>query len=138
MHIPSDFENRFRSLMAPSEFDEFIESLNEDRVTGIRINSLKTDLPTWNKISPFEIRPIPWSEHGFYIKEDSRPGTHPYYHAGLYYIQEPSAMFPAEVLNAKPGDRVLDLCAAPGGKTVALAAGMKNQGFLLSNDINPK
>lgn len=138
MHIPLDFENKFRNLMTPAEFDEFISSLNEDRVTGLRLNSLKVDLPTWNKISPFETQPVPWSGRGFYLEDDSRPGIHPYYHAGLYYIQEPSAMFPAEVLNAKPGDRVLDLCAAPGGKTVALAAGMKNQGFLLSNDINPK
>lgn len=138
MRIPAEFENKFRNLMDPSEFDEFISALNEERVTGLRINSLKIDLDTWEKITPFEIQPVPWSSCGFYIEDDSRPGTHPYYHAGLYYIQEPSAMFPAEVLAVEPGDRVLDLCAAPGGKTVALAAAMKNQGFLLSNDINPK
>lgn len=138
MRIPTDFENKYRNLMDSSEFDEFICALNEDRVSGLRINSLKVDLQTWNEISPFEMQQVPWSGCGFYIKDDVRPGIHPYYHAGLYYIQEPSAMFPAEVLNAEPGDRVLDLCAAPGGKTVALAASMKNQGFLLSNDINPK
>lgn len=138
MHIPSDFESKFRQLMTPEEYDEFVSALNEERVTALRVNSLKVDMPTWNEISPFKTQPVPWSAYGFYLDDDSRPGTHPYYHAGLYYIQEPSAMFPAEVLNAKPGDRVLDLCAAPGGKTVALAAGMKNQGFLLSNDINPK
>jgi len=138
MHIPLDFENKFRNLMTPDEFDEFISSLNGDRVTGLRLNSLKVDLPEWEKISPFETEPVPWSGCGFYLNDESRPGIHPYYHAGLYYIQEPSAMLPAEVLDARPGDRVLDLCAAPGGKTVALAAGMKNQGFLLSNDINPK
>ena len=138
MNIPPDFASKFRNLMEPSEFDEFISSLNEDRVTGLRINSLKVDSREWNRISPFETRPVPWSDNGFYINDNSRPGTRPYYHAGLYYIQEPSAMFPAEVLDARPGDRVLDLCAAPGGKTVALAAGMENTGFLLSNDINPK
>ncbi|HEY8422247.1 MAG TPA: RsmB/NOP family class I SAM-dependent RNA methyltransferase [Thermoclostridium sp.] len=138
MHIPLDFENKFRNLMTKDEFDEFVSALNEDRAAGLRLNSLKVDLQAWNKISPFEMQPVPWSSCGFYLNDESRPGIHPYYHAGLYYIQEPSAMFPAEVLNAGPGDRVLDLCAAPGGKTVALAAAMKNQGFLLSNDINPK
>lgn len=138
MFIPLDFENKFRNLMTSEEFDEFKSSLNEERVAGLRVNSLKVDLSRWKEISPFETEPVPWSGHGFYINDDSRPGIHPYYHAGLYYIQEPSAMLPAEVLNARPGDRVLDLCAAPGGKTVALAASMKNQGFLLSNDINPK
>lgn len=138
MRIPPDFENKFRNLMSPEEFDEFITALNDDRTAGLRLNGLKADLPAWNRISPFETRPVPWTRYGFYIKDDSRPGIHPYYHAGLYYIQEPSAMFPAEVLKAEPEDRVLDLCAAPGGKTVALAASMKNRGFLLSNDINPK
>lgn len=138
MKIPQDFEKKFRSLMNLSEFDEFISALYEPKVAGMRINRLKVNLSQWHEITPFRTDPVPWTRDGFYLDEDHRPGIHPYYHAGLYYIQEPSAMLPAELLGAEPGDRVLDLCAAPGGKTVRLATDMKNQGFLLSNDINPK
>jgi len=138
MHIPKEFEKKYRKLMSSSEYSDFMTALNNPPVTGLRVNRLKISLTRWNEIAPFGNKPVPWSEDGFYIDGGSRPGAHPYYHAGLYYIQEPSAMFPAETLGAGPGDRVLDLCAAPGGKTVRLAAGMKNQGILLSNDINPK
>jgi 16S rRNA C967 or C1407 C5-methylase (RsmB/RsmF family) len=68
---------------------------------------------------------LPWSQEGVYYKEVERPGKHTYYHAGLYYIQEPSAMAPVELLDVKPGDRVLDLCAAPGGKSTQIAAKLK-------------
>jgi 16S rRNA C967 or C1407 C5-methylase (RsmB/RsmF family) len=75
-------------------------------------------------------------EEGFTYTEDVRPGKHPYYHAGLYYIQEPSAMAPASIMPVKPGDRVLDLCAAPGGKSTQLAAKLQGEGLLVSNDTN--
>lgn len=138
MKLPPDFKKKFQNLMNLSEFDEFISALYEPKVSGLRINRMKVSLSRWSEISPFQTEPVPWAKDGYYVNEDVRPGIHPYYHAGLYYIQEPSAMFPAEVLGAEPGDRVLDLCAAPGGKTVRLATDMKNGGFLLSNDINPK
>ena len=89
-------------------------------------------------MSPFKIEPVPWADGGYYFDEKERPGIHPYYHAGLYYIQEPSAMFPSGLIDAGPDDRVLDLCAAPGGKTVGLAIDMYNKGFILSNDVNLK
>lgn len=138
MNFPIDFEKKFQTLMNLSEYDEFISALHQPRVAGLRINRLKLDLPHWHEISPFQTEPVPWTSDGFYLEEDDHPGIHPYYHAGIYYIQEPSAMLPAHLLSAQPGDRVLDLCAAPGGKTVKLAADMKNQGLLVSNDINPK
>lgn len=121
-----------------SEYDDFISALHQPRVTGLRVNRLKLPVSHWYEITPFPAEPVPWCRDGFYLEEDTRPGIHPYYHAGLYYIQEPSAMLPAELLGAEPGDRVLDLCAAPGGKTARLATDMDNKGFLLSNDINPK
>ena len=80
--------------------------------------------------------PIPWSDDGYYIPESFFPGRHPFYLAGLFYIQEPSAMLPANVLKARPGEHVLDLCAAPGGKTVKIAADMLGKGILIANDIN--
>lgn len=138
MRLPLEFEKKYESLMTPGEYNDFIASLYETKKTALRVNRLKIDIPKWLDISPFKLSPVPWSRDGFYIEQDERPGIHPYYHAGLYYIQEPSAMLPAEVLDAKPGDRVLDLCAAPGGKTVRLAADMENCGLLISNDINPK
>lgn len=138
MNFPNDFKKNLQSLMGLSEFDEFMSALHEPRVSGLRVNRLKLDLSRWHEITPFQTDAVPWSDDGFYLEEDTRPGIHPYYHAGLYYIQEPSAMLPAQLLAVRPGDRVLDLCAAPGGKTVRLAADMGNQGFLLSNDINPK
>lgn len=138
MHIPEEFKKRFGELMNKAEYSDFLEALNANPFTGFRVNGLKVSLSRWNEIAPFGTGLVPWSKDGFYLDGETRPGTHPYYHAGLYYIQEPSAMFPAETLGACPGDRVLDLCAAPGGKTVKIAADMKNQGFLLSNDINPK
>jgi len=138
MKIPSDFKKKFQALMEPWEYDEFISALSCERVTGIRVNRLKVNLAEWYSMSPFKVEPVPWADGGYYLGEEERPGIHPYYHAGLYYIQEPSAMFPPGLLETGPNDRVLDLCAAPGGKTVGLAMDMHNKGFILSNDINPK
>lgn len=138
MRIPLEFEKKYQHLLEPGEYKDFIESFNEPKISGLRVNRLKIDISKWIDISPFQISPVPWSRDGFYLADGERPGIHPYYHAGLYYIQEPSAMLPAEVLDAKPSDKVLDLCAAPGGKTVRIAADMENRGLLVSNDINPK
>ncbi|HEY8499038.1 MAG TPA: RsmB/NOP family class I SAM-dependent RNA methyltransferase [Clostridia bacterium] len=139
MRIPNDFKKRFQELMEPWEYDEFISALSDSgKAAGIRINQLKVILSEWRSMSPFKIEPVPWADGGYYFDEKERPGIHPYYHAGLYYIQEPSAMLPSELLETGQDDRVLDLCAAPGGKTVGLAIAMHNKGFILSNDVNPK
>lgn len=83
------------------------------------------------------MEPVPWEENGFYYTQDG-PGRHPYHEAGVYYIQEPSAMAPAVFLGVQPGERVLDLCAAPGGKTTQIAGKMQGRGLLVSNEINPQ
>ncbi|MCM1190519.1 MAG: RsmF rRNA methyltransferase first C-terminal domain-containing protein [bacterium] len=83
------------------------------------------------------LTPVPWAEDGYYYDPEDRPGRHPCHEAGIYYIQEPSAMLPAELLQVQPGERVLDLCAAPGGKCTQLAAKMDGAGFLLCNEIHP-
>jgi 16S rRNA C967 or C1407 C5-methylase (RsmB/RsmF family)/NOL1/NOP2/fmu family ribosome biogenesis protein len=119
------------------DFHRFLATYDEPRVSGLRANR--------NKISPEALRDrlqflsesVPWTNDGFYFDEAFRPAKHPYYYAGLYYIQEPSAMLPAELLAARPGDRVLDLCAAPGGKSVQLAAQLGREGLLVVNDIHP-
>ena len=88
------------------------------------------------KICPFEITPIPWIDNGFYYDgEKISPAKHPYYFAGLYYLQEPSAMTPANRLPVEPGDKVLDVCAAPGGKATELGAKLQGEGVLIANDI---
>ena len=82
------------------------------------------------------LKTVPWCKEGFYYSVDEKPAKHPYYFAGLYYIQEPSAMSPGAYLPIEPGDKVLDLCAAPGGKSTQIAARMQQEGVLVSNDIS--
>lgn len=136
MKLPVEFLNKMKNLMKENEYEEFLESYNQPRHYGLRVNTLKISVEDFLRISPFVLEPIPWTKDGFYYKEGENPGRHPYYHAGLYYIQEPSAMLPGAVIGAQPGECVLDLCAAPGGKTVQMAAAMKGQGLLVANDIS--
>ncbi|MCM3627209.1 RsmB/NOP family class I SAM-dependent RNA methyltransferase [Paenibacillus glycanilyticus] len=134
-YLPIAFTTKMKSLLG-EEFDRFMSSYEDPRVYGIRINRLKLDAKEWKDISPMgeSVRPIPWAPDGFYYEEGARPGKHPHYHAGLYYIQEPSAMAPVELLDVRPGHRVLDLCAAPGGKSTQIAAKLQGSGVLVSND----
>lgn len=136
MKLPSEFLIKMEKLLGEKEYAKFLESYGQPRHYGLRVNTLKLSVGEFLKISPFRLEPVPWTPDGFYYAEGESPGRHPYYHAGLYYIQEPSAMLPGQVLGALPGERVLDLCAAPGGKTVQIAAAMKGEGLLVANDIN--
>lgn len=136
MKLPYEFLEKMKGLLDDNEYNDFLKSYDMSRFYGLRVNTLKTGVDEFKNISPFELTPIPWTKDGFYYPEGENPGRHPYYHAGLYYIQEPSAMLPGAVMDAKPGDYVLDLCAAPGGKTLQMAADMKGEGLLVANDIN--
>ena len=138
MKLPGEFLDAMRKLMDRAEFEQFVHSLDLENYQGLRVNTLKVGTDKFVKMAPFNLEPVPWCAGGFYFTGECNPGKHPYYHAGLYYIQEPSAMLPAEVLGAKPGERVLDLCAAPGGKTIRLATAMKGKGLLVSNDNSSK
>jgi len=135
VRLPEPFVARMRTLLG-EEFDDWLASYEAPRRYGLRVNTLKTDGESYRMRSPFSagLKPVPWAEAGFYYSEEDRPGKHPHYHAGLYYIQEPSAMAPAELLDARPGQRVLDLCAAPGGKSTQIAAKLNGQGLLVAND----
>lgn len=132
---PKEFLERMRELLG-GEYDAFYASYGNPRFAGIRVNTLKIDPAEFREAAPFELRPIPWCKTGYYVDEQTKPGKHPYYHAGLYYIQEPSAMAPVELLDVAPGERVLDLCAAPGGKSTQIAAKLRGSGMLVTNDIN--
>ena len=135
LRLPEDFVFRMRDLLK-EEYRAFIDSYEDDRVQGLRVNSLKIGVDKFKRISPFSIESVPWSENGFYYSSDERPGRHPYHEAGLYYIQEPSAMAVGELVDPKPGEKVLDLCASPGGKTTHMASKMEQRGLLVSNEIN--
>ncbi|HOV25072.1 MAG TPA: RsmB/NOP family class I SAM-dependent RNA methyltransferase [Pseudobacteroides sp.] len=136
MKLPLEFLEKMKNLLGDEEYRSFMDSFDKPRFYGLRINTLKIKVEDFIKISPFKLTPVPWTKDGFYYSGDYSPGKHPYYNAGLYYIQEPSAMYPGYVADAKPGERILDLCAAPGGKSVQLAAGLDGKGILVSNDIN--
>lgn len=140
--LPADFKEKMKQLLG-EEYEAYLKSFEEPCHNGLRINRLKLDRETWQQISPFSLEPVPWIENGFYYfsdttdaEENSRPSRHPYYYAGLYYLQEPSAMTPANLLPVEPGDLVLDICAAPGGKSTELGAKLQGKGLLFSNDIS--
>ena len=136
INLPTDFTRKMESLLG-TEYHEFIKSYEQAKTSALRVNSLKIDKQSFLSLSPFNLEPVPWSLDGFYYSPDDEPGKHPYHDAGLYYIQEPSAMAVAHLLDAQPGERILDLCAAPGGKSTHIAASMKNTGLLISNEIHP-
>lgn len=135
MELPQIYKDSMKSLLK-DEYDDYIKSFEDKRLYGLRVNNLKISTEDFLKISPFKLKPIPWIDNGFYYEEEDKPAKHPYYFAGLYYIQEPSAMTPANVLPIDEGDTVLDMCAAPGGKSTELAAKLNRTGLLITNDIS--
>lgn len=136
MNLPKAFEEKMKILLG-NEYDAYIACYKEPRYYGLRVNTAKISVDDFLKICPFPVTPIPWIENGFYYDGESvSPAKHPYYFAGLYYLQEPSAMTPANRLPVHPGDKVLDVCAAPGGKATELGAKLEGQGVLVANDIS--
>lgn len=136
MNLPKEYIDNMTNLLG-EEYKEYEACLDKPMFHGIRINTKKISVEDFLEINQFSLTPIPWCENGFYFDEKiDKPSKHPYYYAGLYYIQEPSAMTPAAVLPVDEGDRVLDICAAPGGKSTELAAKLNGTGILVSNDIS--
>ncbi|MBR4192975.1 MAG: RsmB/NOP family class I SAM-dependent RNA methyltransferase [Oscillospiraceae bacterium] len=164
--LPELFCEKMKSLLG-EEYDAFLAALDRPRAVGLRLNPLKVcsdpacrdehrssadkqclSLQTHTGVSKptilnsqfsiFNLSPVPWCPTGFYYDPATRPGLHPCHAAGAYYLQEPSAMAPGELLDPRPGERVLDLCAAPGGKSTQLAGKMAGEGLLVCNEIHPK
>ncbi len=136
--LPEAFEERMRLILG-SEYEAFALSLRNERVQGLRFNTLKAPLEEEEDscAAKFELRPVPWCREGFIYGGNLRPGKHPFHDAGVYYIQEPSAMAAVELMDVRPGEKVLDLCAAPGGKSTQIAAKLEGKGLLISNEIHP-
>ncbi|MGQ9502470.1 MAG: RsmB/NOP family class I SAM-dependent RNA methyltransferase [Anaerolineae bacterium] len=133
--LPAAFVTRMRALLG-TEAEDFLESLSQSPRLGLRVNTLKITLEAFHSISPFSLEPVPWCPEGFLVANGDwvRPSRHPYYAAGLYYLHDPSAMAVAILLDPKPGEYILDLCAAPGGKATHLLARMRNIGLLVANE----
>ncbi|GAB6936062.1 MAG: RsmB/NOP family class I SAM-dependent RNA methyltransferase [Bacillota bacterium] len=137
MELPQSFEERMARWLG-AEYPDFRQALEAESVHGLRANRLKVTPEALAARLPFSLEPVPWAPDGFVYGQGERPSRHPYYFAGLYYLQEPSAMLPATLLDVRPGERVLDLCAAPGGKATQLAAALGGRGLLVVNDVHPK
>lgn len=131
--LPQQFLERMQSQLG-AEYDAFLESLERPRAVALRFNPMKGDVPSLSFVG----EAVPWEPMGYYYNPDARPGLHPYHEAGVYYLQEASAMSAVALLDPQPGERICDLCAAPGGKTTQIAGRLQGEGFLLCNEINPK
>lgn len=141
IELPKAFIEEMKELLG-EEYPAYLATYERPVRQGLRINLQKLTQEKWEALDPFGCEPVPWIQNGYYMEKEEGeekgfgPSRHPYYYAGLYYIQEPSAMTPASRLPVKPGERVLDLCAAPGGKATELGCRLAGKGFLVANDIS--
>lgn len=133
LKLPEAFISKMKAL-PDFDFDTFIKCYKEPPLRGIRVNTLKCSVEKFKKITPFAISQTPFAKEGFYVGSDAS-GKHPFHHAGIFYFQEPSAMSPVTALDIKPGMKILDLCAAPGGKSTQAAAKLCGDGFILCNEV---
>ncbi len=131
--LPEGFLNRMREMLG-QEHPAFLASLERPRAVALRLAPQKGPAPSL----PFMTQSVPWEPQGWYYDPTARPGLHPYHEAGVYYLQEASAMAPVALLDPQPGEWVCDLCAAPGGKSTQIAGRMGGEGFLLCNEYSPK
>ncbi len=135
MKLPESYLKNMQELL-DIDYEAYLTSLDQPSFTGLRINTAKVSIDDFLKINPFNLAPVQWCENGFYYSSENDPAHHSYYHAGLFYLQEPSAMAPGSFLNIEENDTVLDLCSAPGGKATQLACRLNETGLLVSNDIS--
>ncbi len=136
--LPEAFLRRMHRQLGDPGYADYLSAMERTRPRALRVNTLKTDVAAFLSLADAALSPDEIVPEGFFVPEDFPVGTNPLHAAGLFYMQEPSAQFPAALLCAKPHETVLDLCAAPGGKTGQLAAGMQNTGLLIANEIVPQ
>ena len=133
--LPQEFLTRMQDMLG-DEFDAFLTSYDAPRTAGLRVNTKKCRTEDFPPLVPGTWKKIPWIPNGYFVPDGMRMGQSPLYAAGVFYLQEPSAMTPAARFPVEPGERVLDLCAAPGGKATALGAALQGKGVLVANDIS--
>ncbi len=134
--LPAAFLERMKRQLG-SDYEAFAASYDRERTYGLRYNPLKAKREDFLQRMPFALRSVPWAEEGFYYEPAAQPGRHMLHEAGAYYIQEPSAMAVTPLLDPQPGERILDLCAAPGGKSTHIAGRMRGAGLLVANEVAP-
>ncbi len=135
MQLPEEFKERMQKIIV--DYDDFLKSLEEENEKAICVNTHKVSVADFEKLAPFPIQKIPDCANGFYLHNDCKIGRHPYHHAGLFYSQDPGAQATINTIEIKENMRVLDLCAAPGGKSIQVAQQL-TKGFLVANEINKK
>ncbi len=137
IELPQIFCERMERLLE-EEYSAFLSSYEKERYYGLRYNPLKDTAETFVERMPFDFDKVSWAAEGFYYQGSQQPGRHVLHEAGAYYIQEPSAMAVVELLAPRPEERILDLCAAPGGKSTQIAGRMDRRGLLVANEIVPE
>ena len=135
MEFPVSFTEKMKAILG-DEYEDFLKGYDRTRHYGLRVNRTKITAEQFERMSMYDLTPVPWIDNAFEYEDSVSPAKHPYYFAGMYYLQGPSAMTPANLLTIEPGDRVLDLCAAPGGKATELGAKLNHTGLLVANDIS--
>lgn len=136
-NLPKEFLDEMKIILG-DEYNEFIKSYDDPKTTGLRVNTLKMTKDKLLSLNLYSLQEIPWTNEGFYYDESIyRPGKNPLHEAGAYYLQEPSAMSVVPKLDVQEGEKILDMCAAPGGKSTYILSKLNNTGLLVSNEINP-
>jgi 16S rRNA C967 or C1407 C5-methylase (RsmB/RsmF family)/NOL1/NOP2/fmu family ribosome biogenesis protein len=132
--LPEAFEARMRELLGP-EAPAFLDSYRRPAERAVRANPLKLDPAALPGLLGIDPEPVPWCREAFLLPEGARVGDTVAHAAGLCYLQEPSAMAVGEALDVRPGHRVLDLAAAPGGKTTLVAGRLGDRGVVVANEV---
>lgn len=135
MNLSNNFKENMKIILK-DEYEDFLNCFGAKAKKGLRINTTKIEDKDLMSLLNIDLKSVPWCKNGYYYPEDFRPAKNFCYNAGLYYIQEPSAMIVGSIIPIEKGDKVLDLCAAPGGKTTHIGARLDNTGLIVSNDIS--
>jgi len=129
----NDYFDRMKTVLGDN-YDRFLDTVDKPPYKAIRVNTLKMSAEELIPLLPFAGDKVPFCNDGYYVTAD-KLGKHPLHHAGAFYVQEPSAMSAVTALGVEPGDKVLDLCAAPGGKSTQIACALAGTGLLWANEI---